>query len=302
MVLERENDMSESPFKLLSFPRPAPPLPALTSAEKGNWSKLEQDRHLWLETKALPFWQGMPAIYAAILADNEGNESDGLTLSATVEDWPESFEAQQHVLARLMDASKLRQAWRSFAHWMTNKKSDTAEGQMDVRAALEKEHQDSARPLREIPLYSDRFRVACQQVICMPVREWDAMFSQSSYYEPTSVDNDVVEKLATRIARALNVPLQTHSNLDAARRLPVVWYTDPWHLLGGVDSHGMADRLFDEYLRPIEHDPKYIPTWRFNGFCGQLRVTGIGDEPWYVTVLAPDHFVGALVSLVRENE
>jgi len=294
--------MDKQQSKFPPFPHPAAPIPALTSAEKGNWSKLEQHRRLWMETMFLPFWQGMGPVYSAILADNQTNADDGLTLTATIENWPESFEAQQQVLAQLMDASQLRQAWRSFAHWMTTEKSDPAEGQIDVRAALEKEHQVSARPLREIPLYSDRFRVACQQVICMPVRQWDAMFAQDVNYEPTSIDEAIVEKLATRIARVLNVPLQTHSNLDAARRMPVVWNTDPWHLLGGVDSHGMADRLFDEYLRPIEHDPEYIRTWRYDGFCGQLRVTGIGDEPWYVTVLAPDHFVGALEQLVRENE
>lgn len=308
--------MSESPSKFLLFPRPPPPLPDLTSAERGNWSKFEQHRRLWMETTALPFWQGMPAVYAAILADNEGNESDGLTLTATIEDWPEGFEAQQHALVDLLDKSKLRQSWRSFAHWLSEQMSSITEGQMAVRTALLKEHANCARPMREIPLYSDHFRIACQQIICMPVRQWDAMFKDGAYYEPTSIDEAIVEKLTTRIARALNDPFPPKPQpCTSGSTLPqdgrrfsivperiVVWSSNPGALVGGTDSHGMNDRLFDHYLRPIEHDPDYIRTWRFDGFCGQLRVTGIDDEPWFVTVLAPDHFVGALVQLVRENE
>lgn len=277
-----------------------------------DWAVYEQHRRLWMETTALPFWQGMPAVYAAILADNEGNESDGLTLTATIEDWPESFEAQQHALVDLLDKSKLRQSWRSYATAIT-------EGQMASSAALQKEFRDSAQPMREIPLYWMCLRNSCQQVICMPVREWDAMYSQNARYEPTSVDNDVVEKLATRIARALNAPFAPprkpreistdptrpwagHFDFSAAPEQPVVWNSNPAALIGGIDNHAMGDRFFDVYLRPIAHEPDRIPTWRFDGFCGQLRVTGIGDEPWFVTVLAPDHYVGSLVQLVRENE
>lgn len=294
--------MNEFPSKLLPFPRPAAPMPDLTPSEKGNWTKLEQHRRLWLETMALPFWQGMEPVYAAILSDNERNNRDGLTLSATVEDWPEGFEAQQQSLVSLLDKSKLRQSWRSFSHWLSEQMSSITEGQMAVRTALLKEHADSARPMREIPLYSDHFRIACQQIICMPVRQWKAMFMDGAYYEPTSIDEAIVEKLTARIARALNDPFSPRPCVIDSTEHIVVWNSNPGALVGGTNSHGMNDRLFDDYLRPIERDPEYIPTWRFDGFCGQLRVMGIGDEPWYVTVLAPDHFVGALVELLRENK
>lgn len=268
-----------------------------------------------METLLLPFWQGMQVMYAAILADNAGNADDGLTLAAMIEDWPDSFEAQQNALVGLIDKSKLRLSWRSFAHWQNEQMSPITKGQMAVSAALKKEHADNARPIREIPLYSDVFRVSCQQVICMPVRQWDTMFSEGSYYEPLSVNNDIVEKLATRIARALNDPFPSKPQCAIDPTLPwaggyfskapervVVWNTNPGSLIGSIDCHGMSDRLFDDYLRPIKHGPDRIPTWRFDGFCGQLRVTGIGDEPWYVTVLAPDHFVYTLTKMARKNE
>jgi hypothetical protein len=215
-----------------------------------------------------------------------------------------------------MDKSKLRQSWRSFAHWQTAQLSPITEGQMAVSAALKKEHADNARPMREIPLYSDEFRVSCQQVICMPVQQWDAMFAEDTYFEPTKIDEAIVEKLATRIARALNDPFAQKPQpcaIDPERpwaggrfsKAPerlIVWDSNSGTLIGRIDSHGMSDRMFDDFLRPIEHEPDRIPTWRFDGFCGQLRVTGIGDEPWYVTVLAPDHFVYTLTKMVRESE
>jgi len=308
--------MSQPQSKFPPFPRPAPAITELKPNEMGDWFKWEQRRYQSLETVLFPFWQGMQALYVAILSDNERNKNDGLTLSATVEDWPESFEAQQHALISLLDKSKLRQSWRSFAHWQTEQMSPITEAQMAVNAALIKEHADNARPMREIPLYSDYLRIACQQVICMPVRQWDAMFLEDVYYKPTIIDESIVEKLATRVARALNDPFLPKpqpcainpmlpwagGRFSKAPERLIVWNSNPGALVGGTNNHGMNDRLFDDYLRPIEHDPEHIPTWRFDGFCGQLLITGIGDEPWYVTVLAPDHFVGALVQIVRENE
>lgn len=258
-------------------------MPELAHDEKFDWASWEQHRRQSMEMVLLPFWQGMGSVYAAILADNEGDASVGMTLAATIEDWPKSFVAQQHTLVELMNKSKLRQALLGLAPWQ---KADA----------------DSARPMREIPLYWHGVRASCQQVICMPVRQWDAMFTETACYAPSSVDEDIVEMLATRIARALNVPLQTGENLNAAPNPPVVWMTSPFNLLRSIDSHGMTDRMFDEYLRPIEHESDRIPGWRFDGFCGQLRVLGIADEPWYVTVLAPAHFVGTLMNLVRECE
>lgn len=43
-----------------------------------------------------------------------------------------------------------------------------------------------------------------------------------------------------------------------------------------------------------EVDEKLAPHWRCEGFYGQIRVTLEGGEDWYVTVLAPMHFLRRL--------
>lgn len=304
--------MNKPQSGLPAFPRPVPPIPDLTPDEKAAWSICEAHRRRVMETTLLPFWQGMGEVYATILADNGAdNESDGLTLTCTVEDWPDSFDAQQCALVRLIDESKLRLAWRNLARQMAH---PTVEEQT-ATDALEKEFADSARPLREIPLGWNDVRFTCQQVICMPVSQWDAMFSEEVNYQPMSIDESVVEKLATRIARALNDPFPPKPQRAIDPTLPwaggtfsvapkriCVWNSTTARLIGSIGNHAMDDRLFDNDLRPIEHEPDRIPTWRFYGFYGQLRVTGIGDEPWYVTVLAPANFVGNLLGIVRDCE
>ncbi len=304
--------MNKPQSELPAFPRPVPRIPDLPPEEKADWVICEPHRRMRRETLLLPFWQGMGPVYAAILADNG---SDGLALACTIEDWPESFDAQQHALVRLIDESKLRLAWRSLAQQMPH----FTDGQQTVSAALEKELSDSACPMHEIPFYSQALRISCQQVICMPVSQWDAMFSQSACYEPASVDRVVVKKLATRIARVLNAPFDppykppeygndpdhpwagrfSGTPEHTAPEQPVVCEANPRSL---TTEHCIEDRLFDEYLRPIEHKPDQIPSWRFDGFYGQLRVTGIGDEPWYVTVLAPAHFVACLRDVMMDLE
>lgn len=80
----------------------------------------------------------------------------------------------------------------------------------------------------------------------------------------------------------------------------IVWSTSPGNLTGSIDNHGMTDRLLDDYGRPRPanyHGEGNTPTWRFDDFFGQLRVTLENGEDWYVTVQAPSHFVGALLRL-----
>ncbi|MDP1613220.1 MAG: hypothetical protein Q8M11_19355 [Sulfuritalea sp.] len=301
------------------FPDPGPPLPAFTADDTATFADWEAHRRQGFE-QLLGFWGKLSMTYAAILsAEYEGAAHDGLKLTATIEDWPSTFDAQQRALTGLMDESKLRLAWRSMVGWQLTQRTYFTDGQRAVSTALEREHADSARPMREIPLYWHGLRTACQQVICMPVRMWDAMFADSAHYEPGSVDGAVVDRLATRMAAALNAPFAPSGSTTPASHYgsdhpwprrsddltapvaPIVWHTDPRSLLCQIDGHGMQDRLFDDYLRPLECEPGRMPTWRFDGFCGRLRVAGIGDEPWYVTVLASAHFVRTLSDIVREG-
>lgn len=301
------------------FPDPGPPFPDFVADDTATFADWEGPRRQRF-VQLLAFWHGMAQIYAAILSGpGEDQADDGLVLTATVEDWPQTFDGQQHALGGLMDWSKLRLAWRSLAGWQLAQMTPFTEGQRKVKAALEQEYADSARPMREIPLYRGIVRTACQQVICMPVPQWEAMFSGDAHYEPDRIDQTIIDKVARRLARAFNAPCAMPSQVaadgesnperpwagqndrSAALSQPVVWNTDPRALLTAIDGHGINDRLFDEYLRPIEHKPDQIPTWRFDGVCGQLRITGIGEEAWYATVLAPTHFVATLADLVRES-
>lgn len=303
------------------FPDPGPPFPDFVADDTATFADWEGHRRQRFE-QLLAFWHGMAPVYAAILSgpgSGEGEADDGLLLTATVDDWPQTFDGQQHALGDLMDRSKLRLAWRSLAGWQLTQMTWFTDGQHNVKAALEQEYADSARPLREIPLYRGIVRAACQQVICMPAPQWEAMFSGDAHYEPGLIDQTIIDKIARRFARAFNAPCAMPSQVaaegerdperpwagqidrSAALSQPVVWSTGPAGLLTAGDGHGMNDRLFDEYLRAIDHKPGQIPTWRFDGVCGQLRIAGIGEEAWYATILAPTHFVATLADLVRES-
>ena len=103
-------------------------------------------------------------------------------------------------------------------------------------------------------------------------------------------------------------PLQRPAH-PTARRLgdcpsrdgSIAWVTSPGSLTSdGPSNQGMTDRLLDDYGRPRPasyHAEGNTPTSRFDGFCGQLRVTLENVEDWYVTELAPSHFVGTLLRL-----
>ena len=173
-----------------------------------------------------------------------------------------------------------------------------------VSAALEQEHRECARPLAEIPLYWGFIRATCQQLICLPVAQHQAMYNDNARYDPATVDETTASRLAHRIARLFNAPPTLPPDEWAntpSRDGSIVWATSPGSLTSdGPSNHGMTDRLLDDYGRPRPtnyHGEGNTPTWRFDGFCGQLRVTLENGEDWYVTVLAPSHFVGALLRL-----
>ena len=250
----------------------------------------------------LPYWQQLAPAYVAALS--EPHADDPGRFEVVVEDWPETFEAQQTSLYQLLESSKLRQAWRSQAVWQIAQRTYMTDGQRQVLAELEREHREGSTPLTEIPLYHGFIRASCQQLICLPLADWAAMYSDNARYEPGKVDKTVVSRLAHRVARLFNAPPQSPEQLAQvpSQHGHIVWNSSLGGLTSAIDCHGMRDRLFDDYGRPIEHDPEQVPGWRFDGFCGQLRVTLEDGSPWYVTVLAPAHFVGNLMRMARESD
>lgn len=285
-----------------AFPRVNSRPPPLPDLARGDWSAIEDVRRIRMHDFYLPYWQQLSPAYVAALAGP--HTDDPFLLEVSVEDWPETFEAQQTSLYQLLEISKLRQAWRSQANWQIKQRPYMTDGQRFVLTELEREHREGSTPLAEIPLYDGFIRNSGQQLICLPLAEWSAMYSDSASYEPGKVDKTVVSRLAHRIARVFNAPPQSPEQLAQvpSQHGNIVWNCSLCGLTGSIDSHGMSDRLFDDYGRPIERDPEMVPTWRFDGFCGQLRVTLEDGSQWYVTVLAPAHFIGNLMSMAREAD
>lgn len=270
-------------------------LPEFVPAEPFHFADFEAYLRR-LQAGLQTFWLDMAPVYAAILGAEGNVQDDGLSLSASIADWPDSFAAQQAALLRLLDTSPLRWAWRQLADWMCNNPDWPAD--KERTAALQAAFADSAKPLREIPLYQGYLRNSCQQIVCLPESQWQALFDPARDYRPQAVDEAIVQALALRIARVLNEPCRA---TDAATPpWCEVWGTNPRSLVVARDMHGMTDRCFDEYLRLIDHPPGQTPSWRFLGHYGHLRVDGaegIGGEPWHVVILAPQHF---LVALIRQ--
>ena len=266
-----------------------------------DWAKREAQRRQWMETICLPYWQRLAPAYAAALAEPWGQDSG--RLKVVVEDWPEDFDSQQQALTQLLVTSKLCQSWRSFAQWQLAQRTYFTDGMRRVSDALQQEHRECARPLAEIPLYWGFIRASCQQLICLPVAQQQALYDDNARYDPATVDEATASRLAHRVARLFNAPPTLPSSEWAqtpSRNGSIIWATSPGNLTGSIDSHGMTDRLLDDYGRPHPtnyHGEGNTPTWRFDGFCGQLRVTLESGEDWYVTVLAPSHFVGWLLRL-----
>ena len=282
------------------FPRPGA-APRLNLQIEEDWTEREAQRRQWMETFCLPYWQRLAPAYAAALAEPWGQDSG--RLKVVVEDWPEDFDSQQQALTQLLVTSKLCQSWRSLTQWQLAQRTLYTDGMRRVSAALEQEHRECSRPLAEIPLYWGFIRASCHQLICLPVAQHHALHNDSACYDPAAVDEATASRLAHRVARLFNAPPTLPSSEWAqtpSRNGSIIWATSPGNLTGSIDSHGMTDRLLDDYGRPHPtnyHGEGNTPTWRFDGFCGQLRVTLESGEDWYVTVLAPSHFVGWLLRL-----
>ena len=258
-----------------------------------DFSELIRLERAFYESHMLPYWQRLTPAYQQALSLPFGD--DTTPLETHIEDWPESFDAQQKTLYQLFCTSKLRQSWRNYCQWTQTQPFPYTDSQRSVLAELERELEAGNAPIKEIPLYQWILRVSCQQVICMPVSAWESMHNHEGRYEPSQIDTATVERLATRIAQVFNAPPLVP--LDFLQETPswseaIVWNNGQRLLTCRINSHGMHDRLEDEYGRRQENADKLaFPEWRFEGFCGQIRVTLEDGVPWSVAVLAPSHFI-----------
>lgn len=243
-----------------------------------------------------PLWQVLGPAYAATLATPFG--SDAARLQVHVEDWPTTLEMQQSRLHGLLEQSRLRQAWRDYAGLLDlayYRATNRAQQDADQAAC-----RSSYKPLREVPLYMGLMRMACQQLVCLPKAQWQALSNPSLPYLPQQVDETTVERLATRVARVFNTPPLV--NVDLLKECggwdgPVVWTVSSDNLTQPMSGHGMRDCCEVEGWRgdtqPMPADA-VAPHWRYEGFYGQLRVTLENGDDWIVAVLAPIHFLRRL--------
>lgn len=222
----------------------------------------------------LDYWRQLVPVYLAAL--NERREGDALAVTAAIDAWPQSEAKNQRALTALLATGRLRQAWRA---QQSARSASRAEWD-----AHEIAHQVGSRPLAEIPLYAGMIRCACQQLVCLPLDQWQALDEPAAAYRPEAVDTAIVAALAARIARAFNAPPQ---DAEQARECcgfdgePIVWKTCLRALTEGIDAHGM-DAANDG---------------RFCGYYGSLRITIGQGEAWRMAVLAPFHFIDRLVWL-----
>lgn len=280
-----------------SFPDPGPVFPEFVYSESTTFAHWATHHRQHLEHQ-LSWWRQLGPLYAHILAATPASETDDdLKLDVAIEEWPTSFDAQQQALTALLDGSQLRQAWRRHAHWLCTEEAWHREKHRDTTAALDAASSASARPLREIPLYHDSYRISCQQLICLPISQWQALHAADGTYAPERIDSTIIDKLATRIARTLNEPVLEPG--AASSRWLQVWDTTPLKLTLAGEGNGMTDHHYDEYMRPKASDPGRQLNWRFDGFYGRLRISGVGAEPWMMVVLAPMHFLEHLGGLIR---
>lgn len=251
-----------------------------------------------------PLWKRLaPAFSAALAAPFHGDPG---TLETCVEDWPVSVAAQQSSLHQLLAESKLRQAWRGYCGWLSTQRALYTDGQRRVLAEIEREMREANAPLREIPLYHAIYRDSCLQLVCMPVAMWRCLCANEKY-EPQRIDPRTVDRLSWRVAQVFNAPPVTDESLWAESpswREAIVWGQSAEGLTTPIECHGIRDRLEDVGGRPagvpVKTEPATCPEWRYEGFCGQVRVTLESGEDWSVTVLAPLHFLRHLVRRVTQ--
>lgn len=284
---------------------PAAQLMALENASPGNddWNTM-LDRHYKAGDRIyLPLWQALAPAYAAALAAPFDNDPG--VLKTVVEDWPNTLKTQQKSLHQLLAESKLRQTWRGYCGWVASQRAFYTDGQRRVLTEIEREMREANSPLREIPLYQQHFRTSCQQLICMPVNTWSCLYSNEKY-EPYQIDHRTVDRLSRRVAQVFNAPPVTEevSWPEATSwREAIVWGQSAQGLTTPIECHGIRDRIEDEGGRPagtpVKRELTTYPAWRYEGFCGQIRVTLESGEDWFVTVLAPLHFLRHLVRSAR---
>jgi hypothetical protein len=269
-------------------------LQAIEAAQPGDehWML----RHMRaVEDIYFPLWQAMAPAYVATLAAPFG--ADAASLRVSVKSWPATVAAQQQSLHFLLTQSRLRQSWRDYARWFVDDHCKTND--QAAKAAAEAVFRQSSAPLREIPLYMGYMRVACQQLVCLPLHEWQALHDGKQTFTPQAVDSAVVERLATRVAEVFNSPPLVDVELLRDAKPwdePVVWTTNAGQLTGEMDCHGMRDRCEHGWRGEEVPQPPDAPAphWRYEGFCGHLCVTLENGHEWIVAVLAPVHFLRRL--------
>ena len=237
------------------FPRHVGEKPALPF-DSESWAEYEAARRDQYVNVMLPYWQKLVPVYAAALAYPFGDDTG--QLQTRVEVCPVDMDAQQNSLLRLFEESKLRMAWRSLAEWYVTQQAYYTDGQRKALSKLEREHQEGSNPLAEIPLYQSYLRASCHQLICMPVSQWDAMFSQTAQYEPGQIDAKTIKRLAVRVARVFNAPPLADVEFLAQSPSwgePIVWSIGQGGLTVSKSGHGMDDRHVDDLLgEPVEVD------------------------------------------------
>jgi hypothetical protein len=282
-------------------------LEVLENASPGqdDWNVMWERNFEVGERILLPLWQSLCATYAAVLAAPFGNDPG--VLSTVVEDWPDTLEKQQKSLHQLLGESKLRQAWRGYGAWISTQRTFFTDGQRKVSDEIEREMCDANAPLREIPLYHAWLRTSCQQVVCMPVQTWRCLYANSKY-EPQHIDQQVVNRLSRRLALVFNTPPVTDEatwRASPSWREAIVWGTSARGLTTPMECHGIRDRMEDVGGLPagenLGRELTAFPNWRYEGFCGQIRVTLEDGQEWFVTVLAPLHFLRHLVRSVLKS-
>jgi hypothetical protein len=243
----------------------------------------------------LPLWRALAPAYAATLASSFGGDSESLV--TRINEWPATVADHQVALQSLLERSKLREGWRTYAHWFNEEFLST--NNAEQKKIAEVACRNSYVPLREIPLYQSSMRVACQQLVCLPLAQWEALHDSSTTYDPERIDPLIVDRLATRVAQVFNAPplVDVDQLVDSGGwNEAVVWNTSSGNLTVPNSSHGMRDRWEHGWrgeCTPLPADA-VAPHWRYEGFFGRISVTLESGEDWVVELLAPLHFLRRL--------